>query len=55
LLGTRSRDSISKNIARMGQVGKPWRKVGCITIFFWWIYIWVWVKIRYPNNWMVNG
>jgi hypothetical protein len=18
------------------------------------IYIWVWVKIRYPNNWMVN-
>jgi hypothetical protein len=23
LLGTRSRDSISKNIARMGQVGKP--------------------------------
>ena len=24
------------------------------TLSSWVIIIWVWVKIRYPNNWMVN-
>ena len=22
--------------------------------WLWYVVIWVWVKIRYPNNWMVN-
>ena len=29
---------------RVSQVVRKWIMIG----------IWVWVKIRYPNNWMVN-
>ena len=35
-----------------------WHGEGLSTGTYFWIYglvmIWVWVKIRYPNNWMVN-
>ena len=42
-------------------IPKPWR-LGCWTMMGEWVNdglgkvpkIWVWVKIRYPNNWMVN-